>query len=412
MPFDAFDIDDSWIVTLKQDTDLDQHLEYVGNLHRNIHWSTNVTSQSLRGITYRWSIPGFHAYAGKFDKSTVDKIRGREDVACVEKDELWTIEEPGSEDGISDYSNSTSKADNSGSHSPSDEQTLDASGLLQQRDAPWYLNQISHRQLDKIQEGYVYRQTQATSTVYVVDSGINVRHREFGRRASKGYNAVPGASFEDRLGHGTHVAAIIGGNKFGVVKNSFLVDVKVFERGQTQTSIMLDGYMWAVKQIRNSMGTERTVINLSSSPFRTGIFSFALNTAVRVSTGQGVTTVVAAGNEATTTKWTKRAIVVGATDRNRARAKFSDYGPGIQIFAPGVGIQSAWIGWRGDETRVLSGTSMAAPQVAGVVAYLKSLHKLRRSRETKNMLLKTATPGVIRDTRGAQNLFLYNGSGR
>ncbi|KAF2148093.1 subtilisin-like protein [Myriangium duriaei CBS 260.36] len=368
---------EEYIVTLKQDINIDQHLTYVQSHYLSSNSTLQGGSTKSQGVNHKWSFLGFNAYAGSFDHAAINKIKKRKDVAAVEKESTWTV--------------------------PS---------LMVQLNAPYYLKQISHRRLERQTEGYVYNSTNAKSRIYVVDTGINAQHKEFSGRVVKGYNAARGTPFTDEIGHGTYVAAIAGGHRYGVMKNSILVDVKSFPNATVGLATVLDGYVWAVKDIKNNWGTHHTVINLSAAPYTAGLFSFALNMAIDIATAYGVSTVVAAGNFNAKPTWTKSAVTVGATDKMRDRWEQSNYGPRVALFAPGVGIQSAWTGPKGTEAAIGSGTSAAAPQVAGVVAYLKALLNLKDSRRTKDLLYRLATQGVVGDAKGSANKFLYNGSGR
>lgn len=101
--------------------------------------------------------------------------------------------------------------------------------LVTQNNAEWGLGRISHRQSPSSQ--YVYDDSAGRGTyAYVVDSGININHQQFGGRASNGANFVGGSNV-DSGGHGTHVAGTIGGSTYGVAKNTNLISVKVFGTG-------------------------------------------------------------------------------------------------------------------------------------------------------------------------------------
>ncbi|KAF2148092.1 subtilisin-like proteinase Mp1 [Myriangium duriaei CBS 260.36] len=371
-------VDEEYIITLKQDTNLEEHLSSA----HEFYTSTNDgDKQGSKGIDYKWSMSGFHAYAGKFNRDMLDKLKKRQDIAAIEKDADWTI----------------------------------GDGEVVQRDAPWHLPQISHRSLGRASEGYVFNKLAISPRIYVIDSGINVHHREFSNRAIQGYNAAKrfNTAPQDQVGHGTFVSAVIGGNKYGVLKSCTLVGVKINTKGwASKTTVILDGLLWAMRDMVATKSVQHGVINMSLGPTTIGLESFAFNRLTEVAVANGISIVVSAGNRNANTFWTKRAIVVGATNKDRRRAVFSSFGKAVSIFAPGQMIESAWIGPNGNEIKRLSGTSFSAPQVSGVLAYLKVLHGLKRSREAKAMLFKLATLNVVGDAKGSQNRFLYNGSGR
>jgi oryzin len=244
---------------------------------------------------------------------------------------------------------------------------------------------------------------------YVVDSGINLEHNDFGGRASNGYNAV-GGNFGDTLGHGTHVAGIMGGTTFGVAKLTSLIAVKVFQSGSTTTSVILDGYAWAVNDIVTKNRTTIAAINMSLG----GGFSEIMNDAISSAFNEGVVTVVAAGNEADEAKKyspasAAGAITVGAIDSTWRMAAYSNYGDAVDLFAPGSGITSTWIG-SASATATLSGTSMASPHVAGLVLYLQSVERLCKPSEIAERLVALATTGKITQLgAGSPNTIAYNG---
>lgn len=257
---------------------------------------------------------------------------------------------------------------------------------------------------------YRYNRNAGTGTyAYVLDSGLNVEHVDFEGRGSLGYNPS-GGYFVDTLGHGTHVSGTIAGRTFGVAKNASIISVKVFQEGASATSVILDGYSWAVNDILTKRREGKSVISMSLG----GGFSGAFNDAINSAFDSGIVTVVAAGNEGQeaanfSPASAEGAITVGAIDSTWRMASYSNYGSAVDLFAPGSGIMSTWIG---DEyaTTTLSGTSMATPHVAGLVLYLQSVEGLCTPVEITQRLLALATEGRVAGIGfGTPNLVGYNG---
>jgi subtilisin family serine protease len=162
-----------------------------------------------------------------------------------------------------------------------------------------------------------------------------------------------------------------------------------------------------------SKGAElQSVINLSIAT----AYSASLNAAVASAVDAGLTVVVAAGNEDQlavndSPASTPSALTVGAIDDEDNRASFSNYGSLVDLFAPGVGILSAWIGST-TATQVMDGTSMACPHVAGLVAYLIALDGPSSPAQITECLLARASSGyVVGAGEGSPNLIAYNGNG-
>jgi oryzin len=146
-----------------------------------------------------------------------------------------------------------------------------------------------------------------------------------------------------------------------------------------------------------------------------GSYSAALNSAVESTISNGVTVVVAAGNDgADASNYSpasaKNAITVGAIDNTDARAYFSNYGSVLDVFAPGVDVKSAWIGST-SATNTISGTSMATPHVAGLAAYLIGLGGLRSPAAVASKIASIGIQGSVTDPKGSINLIAYNGNG-
>lgn len=134
--------------------------------------------------------------------------------------------------------------------------------LTTQKNSTHGLATVSHREPGSTE--YVYDSSAGEgSTVYVLDSGIQVDHPEFEGRAIRGYNAVKDATDEDVQGHGTHVAGIVGSKTYGVAKKTKLVDVKMFHDAGSANEIILDGIEWTIKDITAKQIQNRTVVNMS-----------------------------------------------------------------------------------------------------------------------------------------------------
>ena len=210
----------------------------------------------------------------------------------------------------------------------------------------------------------------------VIDTGILASHPDLRPRVStafsRNFTTNNRARWNDDNGHGTHCAGIIGAqdNTIGMVgtaPNVNLIAVKVLNRtGSGSYSNVIAGVNY-VAQWKTANPTLKGVVNMSLG----GGVSQALDTSIQnLINNFGITVVVAAGNESqnavnSSPSRTPEAITVGAyDDRNNILASFSNFGEVVDLQAPGVNIRSCWLN---NGYRVLSGTSMAAPMVAGAV---------------------------------------------
>jgi subtilisin family serine protease len=244
------------------------------------------------------------------------------------------------------------------------DQVVHANGvgaLATQANAPWGLDRIDQRALP-LSTTYSYTSVGAGVTAYVIDTGIRVTHTEFSGRAIHGYDAVDNDFIaQDDNGHGTHMAGIIAGRTYGVAKGVQVCGVRVLNAaGSGTVSGVIAGVDWVT---RNAV--RPAVANFSLG----GAASVALDDAVRRMIAAGVTASVTAGSSGsisnTSPARVTQAITSGGTNQSDARAPFSNYGPGVDLYAPGANIISAW--HTSDTAAVtLSGTSMATAFVSGV----------------------------------------------
>ncbi|WP_339998850.1 S8 family peptidase [Priestia aryabhattai] len=205
--------------------------------------------------------------------------------------------------------------------------------------------------------------------IAIVDTGIQLNHPELSIKLWPGYNFVEGNLVpNDGNGHGTHVAGIAAAlteNSLGiagVAPSASLIPVRALDNSGNG---LLSNIANAITYSTNA-GAK--VINLSLGSSQSSI---TLENAVNYAWNQGVVVVAAAGNEASSTPIYpaayQNAIAVASTDNNDQKSDFSNFGTWVDVAAPGSTILSTYIG---SYYAYLSGTSMAAPHVAGLAALL------------------------------------------
>ncbi|GAA5030865.1 S8 family peptidase [Streptomyces siamensis] len=263
---------------------------------------------------------------------------------------------------------------------------------VQKNPPSWGLDRIDQRDLP-LDKSYTWPESAGAGvTAYVIDTGIRITHKDFGGRASYGWDFVDNdRTAKDGNGHGTHVAGTIVGTKYGVAKKAKVVAVRVLDNtGAGTTAQVIAGIDWVTRHAKKP-----AVANLSLG----GYANAQLDAAVRNSIASGVTYAVAAGNDGLpaglySPARVGQALTVGASDRNDARAGFSNTGSALDLFAPGVAITSA--SYASDTgTATFSGTSMASPHVAGAAALYLAGHKKATPAQVSKALVKQAVPGRI-----------------
>jgi len=261
-----------------------------------------------------------------------------------------------------------------------------------QANATWGLDRIDQRPLP-LNSLYTYQTTAANVHAYVIDSGVRPTHTEFGGRATADVNILPdGRDGTDCHGHGTHVAGTIGGATWGVAKNVRIHGVRVLAcDGTGSISYLILGIDWVT-----SNHIKPAVANISIA---TSGISNALDSAIQNSINAGITYVIAAGNANMdacnfSPSRAPAAITVGATTNTDQRASYSNWGSCVDVWAPGSGITSA--SYLNDyDSRVMSGTSMAAPHVAGVAALYLAANPTATPAAVTQAIVNSATPNAI-----------------
>ncbi|MGW0534916.1 S8 family serine peptidase [Streptomyces sp. NPDC003032] len=230
------------------------------------------------------------------------------------------------------------------------------------------------------------------ATAYVIDTGVRVSHKDFGGRATSGFDAIDNDdNADDGNGHGTHVAGTIAGEAHGVAKKAKIVAVRVLDdQGSGTTEQVVAGIDWVTK---NHQGP--SVANMSLG----GGADEALDAAVQKSIAAGVTYAVAAGNESSDASQVsparvKEAITVASSTKDDAQSDFSNFGSAVDLYAPGSDITSAW-NTGDDATNTISGTSMATPHVVGAAAVYVAAHPDAEPADVAKALTDGATPDKI-----------------
>lgn len=260
--------------------------------------------------------------------------------------------------------------------------------------------------------------------VIIGDAHINYNLTELEGRASLLYNpyiTVTDAYYGDLdtgyASHGTLVATLIAGKTYGVAKNASIKGVTLFDYSEGEkpdgTSTLssnktVEGILYIASYItaQKALNPSKAIIVNLSLNFSTMIAE--VNDAVASMITDGATVIIAAGNNNsinTTSPYANGAIIVAACDSDLIPLSDSNYGPNITIYAPGSGIESLM---NSGDLHIWSGTSAAAPIVAGVCANYMSLHLEATPSEIKTSLVANAIPAITYNKLYTTDLFVQN----
>jgi cerevisin len=361
----------------------------------------------FHGLKHTYKVgKGFMGYSGHFDEETIEQVRRHPDVEFVERDSIVHTMAP---------------------------KTESCEGETEKQ-SPWGLARVSHR--ESLTFGTYNKYIYATDPgygvdVYVIDTGTNIEHVDFEGRAHWGKTIPSGDEDKDGNGHGTHCSGTIAGHKYGIAKNATVYAVKVLRsNGSGTMSDVVKGVDYAanahLEQVKLAKAGKRkgfkgSAANMSLGGGKTE----ALDSVVNAAVDAGVHFAVAAGNDnADACNYSPaaagKAVTVGASALDDTRAYFSNWGKCTDIFAPGLSILSTWIGSK-YAVNTISGTSMASPHIAGLLAYYLSLQPATDSEysvspitpeKLKSNLISVATVGALTDIpKDTPNLLAWNGGG-
>ncbi|HEX6558921.1 MAG TPA: S8 family peptidase [Longimicrobiales bacterium] len=264
----------------------------------------------------------------------------------------------------------------------------------------WGRDRVDQRALP-LSGTYSYTTTASNVYAYVIDTGIQTSHPDFGGRAAAVYDAF-GGNGQDCHGHGTHVAGTIGGSAYGLARGVRLRAVRVLNcSGSGSTSGIISAIDWV-----RTHASKPAVANMSLG----GGYSSTLNTATNNLANAGIFIAVAAGNSNanacnSSPSSASAAYTTAASTSSDAKASYSNYGSCVDGYAPGSSIKSDWIN---SGTNTISGTSMASPHVAGTAALYKGTYGDAASSTIVSWINSNATTGKITgNPTGTPNRLLY-----
>ncbi|CAE6445785.1 hypothetical protein ACGC1H_003911 [Rhizoctonia solani] len=344
--------EDSYIVKLKDGVSVDSHLAQL----------TGPSDGQNAEIVYKYD-DVFNGYAGVIKGSMLDDIRSSPDVEFIQADTIYNIDWEESNESL-------------------------ASREIHNQELPHLAQRGANG------EGV---------DIYGIDTGILTTHTCFGGRARWGATFGQGYRDSDGNGHGTHTAGTAAGTGFGLATAANVIAVKVCsDAGQCAGSDIVAGIEYVVKQAGSSGRPSVATMSLG------GGGDPAIDAAVVAGINHGIHFTVAAGNDNHDASGDSPARVaaantIGAVDITNHKASFSNFGSVVDVWALGVNVLSAWIG-SNSATNTISGTSMATPHVAGILAVVLGNRGQMKPAELSSALVKNAKPLVIGAPSGTTNL--------
>lgn len=249
--------------------------------------------------------------------------------------------------------------------------------------------------------------------IFIIDSGINPDHEEFGGRVSAGWTSYESA-LEDCSNHGTPVAGLAGGNRFGVAKDAELISCRIFPSWTEGCEAVATGIEFY--QILDSIASYAegpTVVNMSfGGPGNQDIVDIWEDFLINIK-NQGIVLIASAGNQSDnacnyTPAGAPSVFAVGASNIDDTMSGFSNWGSCIELFAPGNMLKTASALSNSSYFEYFGGTSAAAPIVAGVAALYLEQNPSASVDEVYDFLRNTSTKNVIRFSESPNNNLIYS----
>ena len=389
-------VKDNYLIVLK-DGPKEQVMAHLANV-REMH---GISPSAYKGIKGHYE--AFRMYSIHTDPAVIEYIKHQDIVEEVVQ-EAWLKVDQGTHLVKRDIEESERIND----YAPMLQISLALPNHKTQYNAPPGLARISHR-LNTGAKEYIYEDYLSTNpqpTIYLFDNGCRITHREFNGRVKYGpdFTDAPVTIPGDISGHGTRVMSVILGEHVGIARSSSGVSLRVIEEdGWTTPTVIIAALDWVLNQLGPN--------NLKVLHFSMSIpFSAQVNRAADVASYQGMHVVASAGNDGKevdrlrSPASSKLAIGVGSITARDTLSKFSNFGSLVEFVAPGEHVVGADIITDGSYG-VWHGTSMAAPHVTGVLAYMLALHGPKDPSEMKAYLRGISTISV------GSSRIIYNNSG-
>ncbi|KAG2218601.1 hypothetical protein INT45_013909, partial [Circinella minor] len=326
----------NYIIVLKPNLskiNITNHIQRIQKFHTSSSPSTNLTSFASISPIHTSTIGNFQFYSSQLNDESL--LNNDEAIHYYVKDIPMSLQE-----------------------------------LVQSNPPSWGLDRIDQRN-GKLNQQYRFPTSQGRDVnIYILDTGVT-RHDDLKDRITYGPSFINEEdTIGDPNGHGTFVAGVCCGTEYGVAKKANIISIKTLDsEGNGMLSDLLKGLSYVVEQ-HISQNNSKSIVNLSLGAF----YNQAANDAIENAISLGIHVTIAAGNYGEDAcKYSpgsaSGAVTVGATDPDDSIASYSNFGQCVDIFAPGTDIVSIW---NDDDEHTMSGTSMAAPHVSGVMALFLS----------------------------------------